>query len=87
MHFLTAKKGKKVGTYCSAGFPNDVSCKNNTHTPGVSMHYFSKNEAVRQKWARFVRKHRKHFTPTSSSALCSVHFEDSCYEHRPLFIP
>lgn len=40
--------------------PNDVSCKNNTYTEGVSMHYFPKNEAVRQKWIRCVLRHKTH---------------------------
>ena len=83
----TKKKAKKGGSYCVAGAPNDVSCKNNTYTTGVSMHYFPKNEAVCQKWIRFVRRHRKDFTPSNSSVLCSVHFEDSCFEHRPIAVP
>ena len=45
----TKKKAKKGGSYCVAGAPSDVSCKNNTYTTGVSMHYFLKNEAVCQK--------------------------------------
>ena len=36
------KKAKKGWSYCVAGAPNDVSCKNNTYTAGVSMHYFPK---------------------------------------------
>ena len=36
------KKAKKGGSYCVAGAPNDVSCKNNTYTAGVSM-LFAKN--------------------------------------------
>ncbi|XP_067030157.1 uncharacterized protein [Acropora muricata] len=81
------KKAKKGGSYCVAGAPNDVSCKNNTYTAGVSMHYFPKNEVVRQKWIKFVRRHRKDFKPSNSSVLCSVHFEDSCFEHRPIAVP
>ena len=80
-------KAKKGGSYCVAGAPNDVSCKNNTYTTGVSIHYFPKNEAVGQKWVRFVRRHRKDFTPSNSSVLCSVHFEDSCFEYRPIAVP
>ena len=41
------KKAKKGGSYCVAGAPNDVSCKNNTYTAGVSMHYFPKNENMK----------------------------------------
>ena len=40
--------------------------------PGISMHYFPREEAVRQKWIRFVRKHRKDFVPYKSSTLWTV---------------
>lgn len=56
-------------------------------TQRVSMHYFPKNEAVRQKWIKFVRRHRKDFMPSNSFVLCSVHFKDSCFEHRPIAVP
>ena len=70
-----------------AGAPNDVSCKCNTYTTGVSMHYFPKNEAVRQRWINFVQRHRNDFKPSHSSVLCSVHFKDSCFEHRSIAVP
>ena len=41
------KKAKKGRSYCVAGAPYDVSCKNNTYTAGVSMHYFPKMDKVR----------------------------------------
>ena len=74
------KDKKNGGTYCAAGAQNCVSCKNNTHTSGVSMHHFPWDAVLRQKWTRFVRRHQKDFTPSKWSALCSVHFEDSGYE-------
>jgi len=43
-----AKKGAK--NYCAAGGPNKVNCFNKTGTPGISMHYFPKEETLRQKW-------------------------------------
>jgi len=67
-----------------AGVPNDVSCKNNTYTTGISMHYFPKNEAVRQRWITFLQRHRNDFKPSNFSVLCSVHFEDSC---RSIAVP
>ena len=67
--------------------PNDVSCKNNAYTTGVSMHYFPKNEAVRQRWITFVHRHRNDFKPSNFYVLCSVHFEDSCFEHRSIAVP
>jgi len=37
----SAKKVKKKGgRYCVAGAPNNQSCKNNSYTPGVTMHQF-----------------------------------------------
>ena len=75
---------KRGGNYCVAGGPNKVSCKNKTYMPGISMHYFPREEAVRQKWIRFVRKHRKDFVPSKSSTLCSAHFEEKCFEHRSI---
>lgn len=77
-----AKKGAK--NYCAAGGPNKVNCSNKTGTPGISMHYFPKEESLRQKWTRFVRINRKDFVPKKSSCLCSAHFDDSCFEHKPV---
>ena len=82
--YLQAKKG---GSCCMAGASNDVSWKINTYTVAVSMHYFPKNEAVhRQKWIRFTGRHHKDFKPSNLTVLFSVHFEDSCFEHRPITV-
>ena len=43
---------KRGGRYCAAGGPNNVSCTNNSNTPGVSMHIFPKDESVRRRWTR-----------------------------------
>ena len=53
---------RKGRTYCVAGAPNDVSYKNNTHIPSISIHYFPKDVAVWPKWTRFDRCHRGDFT-------------------------
>ena len=45
-----------------AGAPNDVSYKNNTHIPGIPIHYFQKDAAEWPKWTRFDRQHRGDFT-------------------------
>lgn len=84
---MAEKKGKKGGVnYCSAGGPNKVNCANKTGTPAISMHYFPKEESVRWKWTQFVRLHRKDFEPKKSSCLCSAHFEESCFEHKPVLV-
>ena len=76
------KKKARGGKYCCAGAPNDTSCKNSTYTPGISMHVFPKNEKQRRQWVQFVRRHRAGFTPTSASALCSVHFKPTDFVRR-----
>ena len=60
---VMAAKGKSStsATYCAAGNPYKTNCANRTGMPGVSMHYFPKDETLRQKWIRFVRIHRKDF--------------------------
>lgn len=76
------KSVKRGGRYCVAGGPNKASCTNTSYTEGVSMHYFPSAEDIRQKWTKFVRRHRKDFVPSKTSSLCSVHFEESCFEQR-----
>ena len=63
---------KRGGRYCAAGGPNNVSCTNNSNTPGVSMHIFPKDESVRRRWTAFVRKHRRDFKPAKGcyTRLC-----------------
>ena len=53
---MEKEKKKKRGNYCVGGGPNMSNCANNSSTPGihVSMHYFPKDETLRQKWIRFV---------------------------------
>ena len=61
---LVGKGGieKKGRTYCVTGEPNDVSYKNNTDIPDISVHYFPKDVALCPKWTRFDRRHRGDFT-------------------------
>ena len=73
---------KRGGRYCVAGGPNNVRCTNTSYTEGVSMHVFPKNEEIRKKWTKFVQRHRANFIPSSTSALCSAHFEVACYERN-----
>ena len=77
-----AKKRARGGKYCCAGAPNGISCKNSSHTQGISMHNFPKNEKQRKLWVQFVRRHRAGFTPSSSSALCSIHFKPTDFVRR-----
>lgn len=82
------KDKQRRGRYYVAGVCNKESCQNTSFTDGVRMHQFPTDPVVRAQWVNFVRKHRHNFKdPTSKYAsLCSVHFEESCYE-RNLSVP
>ena len=46
------KTTKSLGKYCVAGGPNNESCKNNSTTPGISMHEFPKpGNRLRSSWS------------------------------------
>ena len=66
------KPVREGGRYCVAGAPNNQSCTNTSYTPGISMHQFPVDRAVREKWLKFVQQ-------------CSVHFERGCYENSLAF--
>jgi len=84
---MAEKKASRSGvTYCAAGGPNKANCPGKTGMPGISMHYFPRDETVRQKWTRFVRINRKDFVPTKSSALCSAHFDSSCFHLQGIVV-
>uniref|UniRef100_A0A0K2U620 Putative LOC101240618 [Hydra vulgaris] n=1 Tax=Lepeophtheirus salmonis TaxID=72036 RepID=A0A0K2U620_LEPSM len=53
--------------YCYA-----YGCSNKSTRPGLSFHRFPKDQDMRQKWIRAVR--RKDFPPSPISVLCSEHF-------------
>ena len=71
------------GKYCAARGPDNIGCKNNSHTPGVSMHDFPKDEKTRKKWIDFVGRHQHGWKPNSDArtppSLCSLHFEPTCF--------
>ena len=80
-----AKKQRKrsSGKYCVAGGPGNVSCRNNSKTEGIAMHMFPQEDVIRDKWVRFVRRHRADWQPSKSSVFCSVHFDTSEFEQWP----
>lgn len=77
-------KRRRGGRYCVAGGPNNQSCKNTSYTEGIRMHQFPTDPVIRGKWVKFVQRNRKDFAEPISkySALCSAHFEESCYTRR-----
>lgn len=78
-------KKKRGGRYCVAEAPNNTSCKNNSHTVGISMHQFPKDPVVQNKWVKFVQRHRADFhesSVTKYASLCSAHFEESYYTRK-----
>lgn len=58
------------------------------HKAGVSLHSSPVRvlKNVRDKWVRFVKTHRANFNSPGDFAICSRHFEVSCFE-RPLHMP
>ena len=46
------------------------------------MHMFPRDDVTREKWMRFVRRHRAKWQPSKTSVLCSVRFELSDIEQR-----
>ena len=47
---------------------------------GYSLHGFPQDEVLRKKWVRAVKRQRSNWEgPSSSSQLCSKHFEDHCF--------
>ena len=80
-----ANSGLKYnGRYCVAGGPNRVSCKNTSHTSGISMHCFPKDEGLRRLWTQFVMHHRTKLAPSQYSALCSDLFALTSIERKLL---
>ncbi len=76
---LRAQREQKGGKYCVCGDPGLRSCTNTYHVEGISMHKFPENEEQRKIWIKFVQRHRPNFFPSSSSVICSAHFEKSCF--------
>ncbi|KAM9307436.1 uncharacterized protein KZ484_000758 isoform 2-T2 [Pholidichthys leucotaenia] len=69
----------KGGKRCIAGY-----CSN-TNKDGVSLFTFPKDHQVAAQWTRKVQTTRADFKrPSKHSALCSRHFDDSCFEPRPI---
>jgi len=46
---------------------------------GISLHLSPLDKAQYAKWRKFVLLHRKNFNPEDRFAICSKHFEDSCF--------
>ena len=77
---LASKPKRRGGRYCVAGAPNNQSFQNTLFFPGITMHQFPTDAVLREKWIKFVQRHRRDFKPEGKyTSLCSVHFEASCY--------
>ena len=46
------------------------------------MHMFPRGDKQRAAWTKFVRRHRPGWNPTTSSALCSAHFQGNDFTQR-----
>ena len=54
---------------------------NNKSKPkeGISLHISPINKTKCAKWKKFVLLHRRNFDPEDRFAICSKHFEQSCF--------
>ena len=75
-------KKRSSGKFCVAGGPRNMSCTNNSKTEGISLHMFPRDDAIHEKWIRFIQRHQAKWQPSKTSVLCSVHFDSSCFEQR-----
>ena len=77
---LASKPKRRGGRYCVAGAPNNQSFQNTLFSPGITMHQFPTDAVLREKWIKFVQRHRGDFKPEGKyTSLCSAHFEACCY--------
>ena len=77
---LASKPKRRGGRYCVAGAPNNQNFQNTLFSPGITMHQFPTDAVLREKWIKFVQRHRRDFKPEGKyTSLCSAHFEASCY--------
>ena len=53
-----------------------------THSDGVNLHFWPKNEKLARKWDRFARIKRADWTKgkPGSSTICGLHFTPSDYD-------
>ena len=58
-----------------------VQGSNNKSNPkeGISIHISPSGKMLSAKWKKFVLLYRTNFEPGDRFAICSNHFEDSCF--------
>ena len=67
-----------------AGAPNDVSYKNNTHVPGISIHCFQKDVAVWPNGRVSIVDIEEILLFNVVGLMLRIGSEGGCYEHIPL---
>lgn len=79
-------RGDKGGKSKGSGIRCVAANCGNTNADGVSLHTFPKDPTLLKKWSDFVKLKRGAWPgPTEYSALCSIHFEPSCFPFRTRF--
>ena len=54
---------------------------NRRSSDGVTLHKFPRDTSLSNKWSRAIKVHCADWTsPSSNSALCSLHFKRECYD-------
>jgi hypothetical protein len=48
----------------------------------IVLHMFPRGDKQRAAWTKFIRRHRPGWNPTTSSALCSAHFQGNDFTQR-----
>ena len=77
---LASKPQRRGEKYCIAGAPNNQSFQNTLFSPSITMHLFPTDAVLREKWIKFVQRHRRDFKPEGKyTSLCSAHFEAPYY--------
>ena len=59
-------------------WPNKVSCKNHSNTPGISMHTFPQEAKRKQKWTTFARIHMHRLACQLNTLHCAPSILKHC---------
>ena len=79
-------RGDKGGNSKDSGIRCVAANCGNTNADGVSLHTFPKDPTLLKKMERFCETKKGAWPgPTEYSALCSIHFEPSCFPFRTRF--
>ena len=76
LNLKTGEKSWHIVLCCRR--PNEVSCKNHSSTPGISIHAFQKEAKRKQKWTTFTGIHMHRLAWKRNTLPCAL----SILDHR-----